>query len=604
MARARAGPAPVSPVPSAPDGSLVATPTAVECRRERFPVPEPSPASIAPLAPERYRIQLTVSRETHDKFRRAQALLRHAVPSGDAAEIFDRAVTLLVDRLERQRFAQAERPRATTQGAAGASRHIPAAVRRAVWRRDGGCCAFVGTEGRCGERAFLELHHVEPYAVGGAATVENIELRCRAHNAYEARLFFGPDVVREGEASWGDSFRNKLLNPVDSNSHRTRDYGRLIVPEPRLESLRSPGGPVRWLDIEQDVRYATRTLRRSPGFATVAVLTLALGIGATTAIYSVVDTILLQPLPFAGADGLVQITENVPLPGRPPFQRAVTYQEFLEWRNRSTTLADAFAVSMGENVVRTREGMARLWGATLSANTFTVLGARAELGRPLVAGDATNPNVVVHSFDTWRRLFNSDPAAVGATIEFIADFNASLTPELVPPRLVTIVGVMPAAFGLPSGPMDFYTPLVVDGSKRSPRVTLFGRLPPGVSLTAALEEANVIGSAIVPPPPANAPALNVPRFEVRGIKERMVQDLRPALRVLLGAVAAVSASCAPMSRTCCWRAERRGSARSPYGWRSAPAVHGSCNRSWRSAECSRQRAVPSAQRWGLPASRS
>ena len=135
--------------------------------------------------------------------------------------------------------------------------------------------------------------------------------------------------------------------------------------------------------------------------------------------------------------------------------------------------------------------MARLWGATLSANTFTVLGAGAELGRTLVAGDATNPNVVVLSFDTWRRLFDSDPAAVGATIEFRADFNASLTPELVPPRLVTIVGVMPAAFELPSGPMDYYTPLVVDGSKRSPRVTLFGRLRPGVSLTAALEEANV-----------------------------------------------------------------------------------------------------------------
>ena len=177
--------------------------------------------------------------------------------------------------------------------------------------------------------------------------------------------------------------------------------------------------------------------------------------------------------------------------------------------------------------------MARLWGATLSANTFTVLGAGAELGRTLVAGDAANPNVVVLSFDTWRRLFDSDPAAVGATIEFRADFNASLTPELVPPRLMTIVGVMPAAFELPSGPMDYYTPLVVDGSKRSPRVTLFGRLRPGVSLTAALEEANVIGSAIVPPPPANAPALNVPRFEVRGIKERMVEDLRPALRVLL-----------------------------------------------------------------------
>ena len=204
---------PLAPVPSAPSATRVgATPSVVDCRREHFPAPEPSPTSIAPLAPERYRIQLTVSRETHDKFRRAQALLRHALPSGDAAEIFDRAVTLLVGQLERQRFAQTERPGVTNPGA-GPSRHIPAAVRRAVWRRDGGCCAFVGTEGRCGERAFLELHHVEPYAVGGGATVENIELRCRAHNAYEARLFFGPDVVREERACWADSFRNELIGP-------------------------------------------------------------------------------------------------------------------------------------------------------------------------------------------------------------------------------------------------------------------------------------------------------------------------------------------------------------------------------------------------------
>jgi len=295
-----------------------------------------------------------------------------------------------------------------------------------------------------------------------------------------------------------------------------------------------------WREVEQDVRYAVRTLRRSPGFATVAVLTLALGIGATTAIYSVVDTILLQPLPFADADRLVSIAENVPssVPGRGPFQRGITYQQFLDWRTRSTTLADAFAASAGENVVRTGDGMARLWGATVSANTFTVLGSGAMLGRTLVAGDGGNPNVVVLSFDTWRRHFHSQRDAVGATLEFRADFNASLTPELVPPRLMTVVGVMPPGFELPTGPMDYYTPFLIDSSKASPRITLFGRLRPGVSITAALEEANVIGSAIVPPP-ANAPALSVARFEVRSVKERMVEDLRPALRVLLAAVAVV-----------------------------------------------------------------
>ena len=164
-------------------------------RREALPrVGEP--ARIVPLAPERYRIQLTVSRATHEKLRRAQALLRHAVPSGDAAEIVDRALTLLIDDVERRRFAVTSRPKPPTP-AAQRSRHIPAVVRREVWKRDGVRCAFVGTEGRCRESGFIEFHYIEPYAAGGAATVENVQLRCRAHNQHEARLVFGADVVRE-----------------------------------------------------------------------------------------------------------------------------------------------------------------------------------------------------------------------------------------------------------------------------------------------------------------------------------------------------------------------------------------------------------------------
>jgi 5-methylcytosine-specific restriction endonuclease McrA len=160
---------------------------------------------VTPLAPEHYRIQLTVSRETHDRFRRAQALLRHAVPSGDAGEIFDRALTLLVANLERRKAARVARPRAARQ-TDGMSRQIPAAVRREVWKRDGGRCAFVGAQGRCRETGFLEFHHVQPFAAGGRTTADNLELRCTAHNAFEASLFFGSggaDVVREVPPVWG-----------------------------------------------------------------------------------------------------------------------------------------------------------------------------------------------------------------------------------------------------------------------------------------------------------------------------------------------------------------------------------------------------------------
>ena len=144
---------------------------------------------LKPLAPHHYKVQLTVTGATHDKLRRAQDLLRHAIPSGDLAQIVDRAVTLLLTDLERVKLAAVERPfgaRANVRG----SRYIPSAVRRAVWKRDGGRCAFVGADGRCAERGFLEFHHVEPYGVGGAPSVENLELRCRAHNLYEAERFF------------------------------------------------------------------------------------------------------------------------------------------------------------------------------------------------------------------------------------------------------------------------------------------------------------------------------------------------------------------------------------------------------------------------------
>jgi len=158
---------------------------------------------IAPLAPERYRVQFTVSRETHDKLRRAQDLLRHTIPSGDPAEIFDRALTLLVDRLEKSKCAATPRPRPSAAASAG-SRHIPAAVRREVWQRDGGRCAFVGSTGRCAERGFLEFHPVVPYAVGGAADVSGIQLRCRAHNLFEAHQFFGGEMVRERAPVWSE----------------------------------------------------------------------------------------------------------------------------------------------------------------------------------------------------------------------------------------------------------------------------------------------------------------------------------------------------------------------------------------------------------------
>ena len=175
-----------------PPTHLIATP------EPAVPYPVRSkPPVVVPLAPERYRVQLTIGRDTHRKLRTVQDLMRHLVPNGDPAVIFDRALTLLLRDLERTKLARAVRPGSSALSATHGSRHVPAAVRREVWARDAGQCAFGGVQGRCVERGFLEFHHVIPFADGGETTTDNLQLRCRAHNAYEAKQYFGASFLRE-----------------------------------------------------------------------------------------------------------------------------------------------------------------------------------------------------------------------------------------------------------------------------------------------------------------------------------------------------------------------------------------------------------------------
>ena len=207
----------------------------------------PRPASERPIvkasSPNRYRVQFTMGQDAHEDLRRVQDLLRREIPSGDPGLIFERALALLRQTVERKKLggkpragsdtrpqrpsarqpvsvteagAQARqplevtKPRAQADGttshpsagpgirraADGPTRHIPNAVQRAVWWRDRAQCAFVSTDGhRCTERAFLELHHLLPYALGGPSTSQNIALRCRRHNQYEAEMVFGRRAI-------------------------------------------------------------------------------------------------------------------------------------------------------------------------------------------------------------------------------------------------------------------------------------------------------------------------------------------------------------------------------------------------------------------------
>jgi hypothetical protein len=149
----------------------------------------PAPrARLAPLAPERFALQVTIDQATHDKLRYAQALLGHAVPSGDMAAVLDRALDALILQLERQKFAKCARSRPGTRRRADDTRYIPAGIRRAVWQRDGGRCTFVSEKGhRCEARSRLEFDHFDPFARGGHTTTAGLRLRCRAHKEVQGR---------------------------------------------------------------------------------------------------------------------------------------------------------------------------------------------------------------------------------------------------------------------------------------------------------------------------------------------------------------------------------------------------------------------------------
>ena len=160
---------------------------------------QPAPrAKVTPLAPQRFRVEVTLDGDAHRDLVQAQALLGREVPRGDVAEVLKRALHEYVLRLQRRKCAATDRPRPCSRRRSSDPRHVPAAVVRAVWERDGSQCTFVSDKGhRCKERSGLELDHVIPVARGGEATEANLRLRCRPHNQHEADRAFGRGFMDE-----------------------------------------------------------------------------------------------------------------------------------------------------------------------------------------------------------------------------------------------------------------------------------------------------------------------------------------------------------------------------------------------------------------------
>src|ERR1700681_1395380 len=274
-----------------------------------------------------------------------------------------------------------------------------------------------------------------------------------------------------------------------------------------------------WLDeLVQDLRYGARMLRKNPGFTLVAVLTLALGIGANTAIFSLVNGILLRPLPFATPQNLVSITGTYPKGA------------FVAMREEMQSF-DAAAYFEGHEFNLTGGGEPlRVSGVLVSAEFFSVLGVRPELGHPFYPGDdkAGQDNYVVLSHALWQQRFASDPSIIGRSIEL----------EGVSRQ---VVGVMPAEFRFPSTKTQVWIPLHSDPRDTidhwaSDFMVIIGRLRRGSTINQARTEIRMFQSRVFKLFPWPMPAAWNADISVVELQHGMVADVRSRLFLLLGAV--------------------------------------------------------------------
>jgi len=326
--------------------------------------------------------------------------------------------------------------------------------------------------------------------------------------------------------------------------HRRRG---LSVEEARLAARRAMGSVAlardlhrearsfAWIDdLVSDVRHTLRSLRRAPGFTAIAVLTLALGIGANAAIFSVVNAVLLRPLPFDASGRLVRVVMTVPAQvtgstaRRDPVRLSAA--ELDQLRSSARTLS---AIGVAEPVLMNMRGRdPRLQGAIVSAAFFESFNARPLLGRALSTTDeaAGAARVVVLSYEAWRRHFGGDVQIVGRTVTF----DPVLGPRVSTDH--TVIGVMAESFQFPNSDTQVWLPAqLTPAGARVPRGSLLARLRDDVSAAAA--ESDIL--PLVRQIRAGARDNNDADYELVGVQQELVRPVRPALVILMVAVAFV-----------------------------------------------------------------
>ena len=360
-----------------------------------------------------------------------------------------------------------------------------------------------------------------PLGLEGPREAEIVEeLAEHLEDAYEESLALGrteEEARRDALAQFQDW---RLLECEVSRAERTAFDGLLARAGVDFEK---GGGGANMLElIIKDLRYALRMLRRKPAFTAVAVLTLALGIGGNTAIFSVVNAVLLRALPYPDAGRLVSLYESLPQGGT----GGVSTPNFLDWRAQSDAFTGLAAFQYGDFNLRDEQQPVRAVGATVTANFFDVLGVTPQHGRAFLEGEDTagRDRVVLLSDKLWRRNYGADPGVVGQDI-------------LLGGEKYQVVGVMPPSIQYPMSTVELWVPLTFSdrqlASRGSHWLIVLGRLKPNVSFEQAQEQMSTIGRVLEQQYPAQQEGRNVTlgRWE-----EEAVQSVRPALLMLLGAV--------------------------------------------------------------------
>jgi putative ABC transport system permease protein len=272
----------------------------------------------------------------------------------------------------------------------------------------------------------------------------------------------------------------------------------------------------------QDLRFASRTLRKHPGFTLVAVLTLGLGIGANSAIFSVVDAVLLRPLPYPEPEKLVRLWETFP----PAGWGSVSAPNIEDWREQNTVFSAIAAYSFRNVNLSGRESPERVVGAAVSSNFFATMGVAPQLGRWFESGEdtAASARVAVLSDRLWRRNYAADPSIIGREIQIGGEAAA-------------VIGIMPAGFRFPSETTEIWTPLVYTQNQAANRgnhaFLVVARLGADATLEQANEQMKSIARRIEEQYPQQQSGRSV---RIDPLKDGVIGGSRQALLMLSGAV--------------------------------------------------------------------